>query len=100
MNKNKRIIGKAVVVYAHPSTVKGCVWINMNIALWIITSVEQKFNSFLLFIKPLVFLSTGGRGGFSDTMQYRQPVCVVQRGQKQDGLICVTKNYVAARSKA
>jgi len=46
----------------------------------------------------------GGGGGRSDTIQYRQPVCWFQRCQKQNGLICVTKNYVpvpvAARSKA
>ena len=34
----------------------------MNIALWVVNSVEQKFGSLLLVLKPLVFVSTGGIG--------------------------------------
>ena len=43
---NKMITGKAVAVYAHPSTVKRGVQININIAQCIINSVEQKIQQF------------------------------------------------------
>lgn len=48
MNKiNKVSSGKPLAAYARQSSIKRDIKINMNIAAWVMSSVEQKFSNYL-----------------------------------------------------